>query len=242
MYTDFMPARNVIKAYIADGIYHVYNRGINKSPLFIDRKDYRVFLTILKSYLIPRDKGKLLTIFANTELPDSVRKQAAKSLRIANYNDTISLITYCLMPNHYHLLIKQKNKYDMKEFMRSLSNRYTIYFNTRYKRRSTLFEGTYKAVYVETDEQLIHVSRYIHRNPVGLEKTLLNTGNKIYDQPSSYPVYLRNINKEWVKSDIILAHFSPSGYNSYQSFVEDASYGMEERAAYTLKNIGIDNQ
>jgi putative transposase len=83
-----------------------------------------------------------------------------------------------------------------------------MYFNRRYKRVGSLFQGHYKGVLVETDEQLLYLTRYIHRN------------DPRFKQPSSYPNYLGRSHQDWVKPEFILQHFSQSGFNSYQAFVE----------------------
>ena len=133
-----------------------------------------------------------------------------------------------------HLLIKQKNERGIEKFMRSLATRYAQYFNHRHdKRVGGLFQDTYKAVLVETEEQLLHLTRYIHRNPIQKGLTL-----KECPQPSSYPNYLGRINQEWVKPQDILGYFAAAGTNSYESFVEDQR--LEEASISVIQNSVID--
>lgn len=123
-------------------------------------------------------------------------------------------MTYSLIPNHFHLLLKQKPAYAIEKFMRSLATKYVQYFNKRYQRIGPLFQDTYKAVLVKTDEQLLHLSRYIHLNPT----------KKSY---SSYLEYLGKRKSNWIHPEEILSFFKTTQKTdfkdilSYQSFVED---------------------
>ena len=161
-----MPAKNTLKMYIDDGYYHLYNRGVNKMPIFNDEQDYRVFLRYLKTYLIPKDYDALNLILTDTKTSQQIRAETLKELNLKNFHGKITLIGYCLMPNHFHLLVHTKSGHDMEYFMRSLMTRYTQYMNRKYTRVGPLFQGRYKAVLVETTEQLLYLTRYIHRNPL----------------------------------------------------------------------------
>lgn len=120
------------------------------------------------------------------------------------------------MPNHFHLLIKQKDATGIDQFMNSLCTRYSMYFNKKYHRVGHLFQGVYKGVLVETDEQLHHLSRYIHRNPLPLLQ-----GQALRSYPySSYSTYLYKNDTKWLYPGFILDNFSPRGVNSYEYFVE----------------------
>ena len=88
-----------------------------------------------------------------------------------NHAEEIDLLAYCLMPNHFHLLVYQEKINSMNHFLRSVATKYAMFFNRKYDRTGHLFEGIYKAVLVETEEQLIYLSKYIHRNPVELLPT-----------------------------------------------------------------------
>lgn len=218
-----MPQKNSIKIYFEQGYYHIYNRGVEKRKIFLDSQDYKVFLNYLKQALLPPPK------------PDDIRKtftlKGASFKGIPkqpkNYNKEIELIAYCLMPNHFHLLIKQENKNGMESFMRSISTRYSMYFNKKYKRVGKLFQGHYKAVIVKNDEQLIHLSRYIHLNPK--EYT-----NNLVDSYSSYAEYLGIRKTAWINPNIILQVFNkPTApefkkINNYKDFVERYSLNTQK--------------
>jgi len=118
--------------------YHIYNRGVDKRIIFQDKGDYFRFLYYLRS------------------LRGSASSKEAEPL--------ISLIAYTLLPNHFHLLIKQLKENGIVKFMHDFSTSYTMFFNAKYKRSGVLFQGKYKAVEVESDEQLLYLSAYINGN------------------------------------------------------------------------------
>ncbi len=238
-----MPGKNSIKTYGDDCYYHVYNRGVNKRKIFKDKQDYSVFLGYLKEYLSLRDQEKLLKILADVSVTIQEKELAKKQLRLNNFNDRVFLIAYCLMPNHFHFLIKQKDAQGMEILMRSLMTRYTMYFNKRHGRIGTLFQSSYKAVLIESDAQLWHVSRYIHLNPVS-GRILKGESflGQITSQPSSYPVYLGKIKQDWVKPEIILANFSLAGFASYQNFVELRDNDFEVETTLISAPLAIDNE
>ena len=129
----------------------------------------------------------------------------------------ISIITYCLMPNHVHLLIKIGALLTIPEFMQALNTAYTKYFNARHSASGHLFEGPYKHVLIETDEYLVHLSRYIHLNPTssGLVKTPEN-----YEW-SSYRHFLNLEKSNFIEDSPVLTYFSSENpIDDYKEFVE----------------------
>ncbi|MDO8507434.1 MAG: transposase [bacterium] len=192
-----MPSKNTVKKFVPDGIYHIYNRGVEKRSIFPDKKDYQVFLQLLKTSLSPEEERDYMGY-----------------TRVKDKSESLELIAYCLMPNHFHLLVKQLDETSMTEFMRSISNAYVAYFNKKYKRVGSLFQGTYKAVLVDRDEYLVHLSRYIHMNP-------LDINIKLDEYPySSYKYYLDDATKPtWLNHYAIIEQFKTS--NEYKEFVED---------------------
>ena len=236
-----MPAKNAIKTYSPESYYHVYNRGVNKRIIFKDQQDYSVFLSYLKTYLLPKDTNLLNSKIKSRDTSFADKYQAESLLVLNNFSDKIELLAYCLMPNHFHLLIKQQGESDMEHLMRSLMSRYSKYFNKRHHRVGPLFQGRYKAVLVESDAQLLHLTRYIHRNPFSLQslqRTVLSgEDSPLFIQPSSYQNYLGKINQQWIKPDFILQNFSKSGFNSYQTFVESEDNDLEVEAVTPLNRI-----
>lgn len=228
-----MPSRHSRKIYVENGYYHTFNRGVEKRTIFLDTQDYKVFLKYLKEYLSPPpDKSKL------PKVNFTLQGQAFKGLpRIPkNYHAEINLICWCLMPNHFHLLIQQNNKLSMKQFVHSLLTRYTKYFNKKYDRVGPLFQGRYKAVMIMDDGYLLHLSRYIHLNPSEYTKDL----TKAY---SSYADYLGLRKTEWVKPDIILKFFNQKSLlelkelQTYKDFVEK----YKKNSAKVLGKLTLEN-
>lgn len=212
-----MPAKNVRKQYVEDAYYHIYNRGVEKRTIFQDHQDYSVFISYLKDYLLPKDEKLLMDKFNLRTTTPAEKEKISKLLQMNNFAGEINLIAYCLMPNHFHFLVKQKNADSIDKFMNSAATRYVMYFNRKYNRVGPLYQGTYKAVLVESDKQLLYLTRYIHKQAVS--RASLSGGG----QPSSYPIYIGNQSSEWVNSEPILDFFSQGNPKlSYKSFVEEA--------------------
>lgn len=220
-----MASKNSIKIYSENAYYHLYNRGVEKRLIFQDDQDYAVFLSYLKEYLEPKDEERLREKFSNPSTSYKEKDQIQRLLRLNNFHNEISLIAYCLMPNHFHFLIKQKSANSIDKFMNSLCLRYAKYFNKKYKRVGRLFQDVYKAVLVETETQLLHLTNYIHRN--ALKNLRKSASSEVvlcayFSQPSSYPEYLGIRNTEWVHPEEVLSYFSQTNPSlSYRSFVEE---------------------
>lgn len=221
-----MASKNSRKIYSENSYYHIYNRGVEKRLIFIDNQDYSIFLLYLKEYLLPKGEQKLYEQLSNPNTSYKERNKILRLLRLNNFADEIALHAYCLMPNHFHLLVKQKSYNSIDKFMHSLCIRYAMYFNRKYKRVGSLFQDVYKAVLIENEPQLLYLSSYIHRNPVkNISKPKLDTKDQVLcgylSQPSSYPEYLGQRQTEWVHPEEILEYFSKENPKlSYQAFVE----------------------
>ncbi len=189
-----MPAKNSVKQFVENGCYHVYNRGVEKRNIFSDKQDYGVFLSYMKEYLNPTGSD-----------PHPLASQ-------------LTLFSFCLMPNHFHLLIKQSSVDGITKLIRAVCTRYVMYFNKKYDRVGTLFQGKYKAILVDSDNYLLHLSRYIHLNP--------RSDPKQYEY-SSYAHYLKENRSNWLNTSEILNYFNSSrntnlkNYLSYESFIDD---------------------
>lgn len=186
-----------------DQIYHVINRGVEEKDIFLDRRDYSRFFD---SFLYYQK--------CNPPVRYSFRKLVDQK-RFLKLENLVEIICYCLMPSHFHFLLKQVKDNGVSSFISKLTNSYTRYFNTRHQRKGHLFQGPFKAIRIENDGQLIHVSRYIHLNSV--------TGflvEKPEDYPfSSYSEYLGKEKEKICQKDIVLDQF-PS-IKGYKKFVLD---------------------
>ncbi len=195
-----MPVKNTVREFEENGIYHVYNRGLNKSEIFRDSDDYRTFLYYLASYLLPLNK-------ALTKYPDLPARLYSKNL-----SSDVELLVFCLMPNHFHLLLKTKTKSGISQLVKQLTNAYLTYFNKKYGREGPIMQGVYKCVAVK--DQLINLSRYIHLNPT----TAFLVNNPKDYKWSSYNEYLQN-QSEICNLDIIMSQFL--SWDSWKKFMAD---------------------
>lgn len=198
-------------------IYHVYNRGVNKEKIFLTPKDYEVFLHRLRENLFPNliDKKKLPKL-------ERRRKMLPP--------DSFDLIAYCLMPNHFHLLIQQKTNLPITKLISKVSTSYSMCFNKVNGRIGTLFQDRFKAVLIEGNEQLLWTSYYIHKNP--LEADLVKN-LKDYKW-SSYPEYFDPENNlKLCNRKIITDQFTSE--EQYLKYFED-----EEQTMASMEDLYFD--
>lgn len=193
---------------VKDQVYHVLSRSIAKYIIFNDQEDYARFMEILNLYRYKNFDYKY-SVFARLDYT----RQAAIVKRIQETVPEINIIAYCLMPTHFHLILKQVGDIEISAYISKVLNSYSRYFNIRHNRKGPLWEGRFKSVLVSTDEQLLHLTRYIHLNPVSAG--LVNKPEKWLF--SSYNEYL-----ETSQLDICnfkdLIEVPPS---EYKKFVED---------------------
>lgn len=206
-----MPTRNVVRVFTEDTFYHIYNRGHNRDLLFLDEQDYDFFISLLARCFGPeqvRDaKGKLLPWFG----------------------DLVSLNAFCLMPNHFHLLLHQhESETAISKAMQSLGTTYSMYFNKKYQKRGTVFESVFKSCTIYNDMYLQHITRYIHLNPKSY---------RTYPY-STYQAYLGKLEYQWVKKEEILRLFS--SVEEYAQFVTDYEALIKELSSikYELADHG----
>lgn len=202
--------------------YHIYNRGVDKRKVFLRRGHYIRFLQTIHN---------LLTTGESHPNPILLEKYD-QSLAFAG---KLSFICYCLMPNHYHFLIRQLQDHAISDFMHHLNTSYTKYFNFNNERTGRLFEYTFKAIHVETEEQLLHLSRYIHLNPL-----MANLTNDLKKYPwSSYPDYIGIRNGKLCRKEEILQLLSSrNAEEAYEQFVLDqADYA---RTLKQLEKLALD--
>lgn len=214
-----MPAKNLLRV-DEEGIYsHIYNKGVEKRTIFSDSEDYEVFLGFLKDYLTaPKD-------------PNSTKKDFKVRGRVfrgsphqpKNYFNKIELIAYSLMPDHFHLLLHQKNRGSLESFIRSLCTRYSMYFNKKYKRSGSLFNGPYKSVLIKHGPMLPYLTYYFH-----------HAGGY-----SSYPEYLGEKQTLWVKPKVVLSFFD-KGTAGYKYFVE--KYELTQKHKGLIQSLSLESE
>ena len=213
-----MPYRVI--PFVTGDFYHLYNRGLEKQAIFVNTRDYSRFIKTFFYYQIQNPKPKFSKYSVSKVFPIDPNKKI------------VDIICYCLMPNHFHLLVRQLQDGGISEFMRKFIHSYTKYRNIKHKRQGPVFQGVFKSVRVESDEQLLHLSRYIHLNPYvsNLIKDL-----KLYSW-SSYNTYIDPVENQPLAKHEVLNFFKSTYY--YQKFVLDqADYGT---TLEILKHTSID--
>lgn len=199
--------------------YHIFNRGISHQLTYMQKKDYERFLLCLSYYLYRNTPYKLARLL---QLPLDERNNILNALKKEN-DRNITICSYALMPNHFHLLVRQEKENGISETLKHISDAYTRYFNTKYKRYGPLYQGAFKAARIETDEQFLHVSRYIHLNP--LVNYVVKESQFLSYTWSSLPYFISG-KQIMVDAKPILAHFQSR--QAYLTFVLDqADYGRE---------------
>jgi len=144
---------------VAGNIYHVLSRGVDKRKIFSDDKDHLRFIHDLFEFNNIEPVNNLTYYFRK----DIARPYIKKPRKLL-----VEILTFCLMPNHYHLLLRPLTDEGVSKFMKRLNMGYAKYFNEKYQRSGALFEGRYKAILVETESHFIHLPYYIHLNPLDI--------------------------------------------------------------------------
>lgn len=224
-----MPGREV--PLVTNQFYHVLNRGVGSQPIFLGKKDY---LRMREAAFYYQNQKPALSYSHFLRLPTKERAEFFKKLQTQS-KFLVEIIALCLLPNHFHLLLKQANDNGISLFMANLTNSYTRYFNTKNERTGHLFQGKFKAVMIETDEQLLHVSRYIHLNPYS--SYLVKNFNQLNIYPySSLPEYLGLSSTNFFQKEIILDQFK--SISAYKKFVFDqADY---QRSLEQIKHLALE--
>ncbi len=163
--------------------YHVYARGFEKLPVFREVGDYNRFLQSL--FLFNSEKPKVLR-----EISRGLTS-GASLFDIEKESTLVDIGAYCLMPNHFHLLVREKNEKGISRFMQKLMTAYTMYFNKKYERVGAIFGSSFKAQHVVNDIHLKYLFAYIHLNPKNIVKASL----KEYPY-SSYPDYTGSVRSQ----------------------------------------------
>ena len=143
-------------AFVPGEYYHIYNRGNSKQKIFFSKKDYERFMALLY--------GTNTTArfnFFDLQKGDGIFSKTIE-------NPLVSIGAYCLMPNHFHILITPLSEDGLSKFMQKLSTAYSMYFNEKYKRTGGLFEGKFKSKHMSNDRQLKYNFSYTHLNPIKL--------------------------------------------------------------------------
>ncbi|MDO8471195.1 MAG: transposase [bacterium] len=190
--------------------YHIFNRAVNKQTIFHDTKDYFRFLFLIlyfQSPIIFQQLGRLVKDFVLSRALD-IQDEVAKKR-------TIELVAFCIMPNHFHLIVKELEEGGIATYMQRALTAYSKYYNTKYEKSGHVFQGPYGAVHVGNNRQLLHLSAYIHRNPREISKWFNKEDQYEW---SSYQDYIGD--NRWgdlLLLDIVLGQFKDK--KKYHGFV-----------------------
>ena len=194
--------------------YHIYNRGNSKQKIFHDKQDYQYFIKLL---FLSNGENKFRTLPLGNDIYD-----------VEKGKQIIGIGAYCLMPNHFHILVTQTEKDGISKFMHKIASGYSHYYNKKYERTGTLFEGKFKSAYIDNDRYLKYLFSYIHLNPVKLiqqdwkgkgikDKTQAVSFLRDYKY-SSFPDYMGVVRKENI---ILNKKIFPDYFPTISNFLEE---------------------
>lgn len=199
---------------VSGEIYHVYNRSVARQPIFLTDRYYQRAYEVLSYYnnLNPPVRFShfsRMTSLLKNEILENLNKDNQKLVKI---------LAFSLMPNHVHFLIKEIRDKGITTFMRKFQNSFAKYFNTKTNRSGSLFQSMFKANRIVAGEQLMHVSRYIHLNPV--TGYILKDIEQLENYPwTSYPIYIGKSQSDLVDKEEVLGLFS--SINKFVQFTKD---------------------
>lgn len=212
------------KEFAPDNYYHIFNRGNAKMNIFLDNEDYGFFLLRLEQNIFPerfKEKDTRAPCGGKGSLSSFIGK---KSVRKLLPTSSFDLVCYCLMPNHFHLLIRQNSKIKISELMLRVCGSYAKYFNKKYDRVGSIFQDQFKATLIKKNNYLLWLSAYIHKNPQKGKLVL-----KLEDwEWSSYLDYIDKKQESLCDKGIILEQLNYGGYKTFisRSFDKDRAKGL----------------
>ncbi|OGZ31521.1 MAG: hypothetical protein A3H02_02320 [Candidatus Niyogibacteria bacterium RIFCSPLOWO2_12_FULL_41_13] len=203
--------------------YHIYNRGVDKRAVFNNNNDYERFFKSMKEFNVVEPIGSIYErSFSRSQFGSLASKLASGSVGLVKF------ICYCLNPNHYHFLVQQVADDGIKKFMHRIGTGYTKYFNEKYERNGSLFQGSYKIVHIDSNEYLLHLSAYINLNDkVHFSQHQLGSLASKLDFKSSWNEYVENIIAGLCDKKVILQQFRNN--LEYKKFAQEALELIQER-------------
>lgn len=201
--------------------YHIYNRGAQKKIIFHDASDYARFLFLISFFQSPLTFDQIsrrVRRFVQHRVLDSDEEDIERITE----DRYVELIAFCLMPNHFHLILRETQENGTAKYMQRVLNSYTKYYNTKYEVSGHLFQGPYRAVHIENNDQLLYLSTYIHRNARELPQW--KNKEQKYEW-SSYQDYIgENRWNKLLSTELILEQFKTA--SEYETFVRTSTAKM----------------
>ncbi|OGI68331.1 hypothetical protein A3A05_00300 [Candidatus Nomurabacteria bacterium RIFCSPLOWO2_01_FULL_41_12] len=204
------------KAFVLGEFYHIYNRGNSKQKIFHDHKDYDRFVSLL--YACNSENNFRIYALNKEESPYDFKRGVL----------LVDIGAYCLMPNHFHILITQTEKGDISKFMQKLTTAYVMYYNKKYNRTGSLFEGKFRAEHLDSDPYFKYIFSYIHLNPVKLidkdwkEKRIRNKKKALaYLSRYQHSSYLDYLGKDRIQNKILNVKAFPNYFPTEKEFSKE---------------------
>ena len=205
-----------------DVFYHVYNRGVDKREIFMDKEDLKYFLDRIQDF---NSNESLGGVYKQGYLKNQKRRSKASPL--------VEVIVFALVDNHFHLILKQKEIGGVSKFLHKIGTGYTKFFNKKYKRNGSLFQGKFKAVEIKTEGRMNYLSAYVNLND---KVHKINKNSKLIK--TSWGEYTKNSNGICIINDVIGNFKSKQDYEKYaKSQLRDI---LEERYSDEDKDKFLD--
>jgi putative transposase len=201
--------------------YHIYNRGVDKREVFMDEKDYERFLTCL-ILLNDKKEGAMLQWRDYQRLNPKAKPLEFQRFRLDEESRLVEITAYCLNKNHYHFILKQIEEKGIEKFMQKLGTSYTMYFNQKYKRSGSLFQGVFKSVHIDSNDYLLYLSAYVNEN-----NFIHKYSKRRFWKYSSFPEYLGYPVEEICVKDVIMGQFKNK--DDYQKFSNNNAEYMKDK-------------
>ncbi|MDA3840368.1 MAG: transposase [Patescibacteria group bacterium] len=201
--------------------YHIYNRGVDKREIFLDKYDYLRFLLGIKEFNQLEPIGSIY-----------LKQRNDFSHPMTKNEKLVDIIAYSLLPNHYHILVKELVENGLSKFMHKVSMGYSRFINEKYKRSGSLFQGSYKLVHIDSENYINYISAYINGNP-----EIHGIGKAEKYIWSSYKEYLGERDGIIPKKEDVLKNFSSKkDYSDYvKKVVVNAKQRKEDVKKYLLE-------
>lgn len=218
-----MPYRTV--PLVTGEYYHIYNRGVDKRPIFSSEIDMQRFLQSIEEFNVVEPIG---SIYQNSFIKDTKDEALGSSTpKLTPKLNLVNFVAYCINLNHYHFILEQVADKGIEKFMQRFGTGYTNYFNIKEKRSGALFQGRFKSVHIDSNEYLLHLSAYVNLND--RVHQLGSSTPKLVKSQSSWGEYAGKSKTNFCNKDIVLQQFK--NLKDYQIFAEGSLQDILERKA-----------
>jgi putative transposase len=211
------------EALVEHNYYHIYNRGVDKRSIFINDSDYWRF--ILSIILLNEKQDGLMIRWRDFRKGNrSGSLSEFLTLNVRKREPIVEINAYSLMSNHFHFLLKQTSEKGIEKFMQKLGNSYTKYFNEKYKRNGSLFQGTFKSSHIKSGGQLLRMSVYVNCN-----SEIHNVSPAEKYKWCGFSEYIGTANRQLCAKKDIISHFKNKA--DYKNYAEENILDFREKKA-----------